>query len=74
MSDEIRETHRRVAEILKDEERVQAAMNRGVKAAIEAHRRDGVPLVVWRDGRVVYLDPTTLEEVPADDVAQQGSV
>jgi hypothetical protein len=67
-------TDGRIADILKDEARIQAAMNRGVKAAIETHRQAGVPLVVWREGRVVYLDPTTLEEVPADDVSQTNSV
>lgn len=41
---------------------IDRGMNRGVHPAFEAHRQAGVPLVVWR---VVYLDPTTLEEVPA---------
>lgn len=48
-------------------------MNRGVQAAIEAHRQAGVPLVVWQDGRVVYLDPTTLEEVPPTEDSDRGT-
>ena len=31
------------------------AMRRAVEGAIEEHRRHGVPMVIWRDGKVVQV-------------------
>ena len=39
---------------------IDEAMREAVRQAIELHRRAGVPMVVWRDGRV--------QEVSADEI------
>lgn len=40
--------------------RVKMAAERAAARAVEEHRRAGVPLVYWHDGKVVY--------VPADEL------
>jgi len=37
--------------------KIQDALIRAAKTAREEARRHGVPIVVWRDGQVVLLDP-----------------
>lgn len=34
-----------------------AAMRRGVRLAAEQSRRAGIPLTIWRNGRVVLVQP-----------------
>lgn len=40
---------------------ISEALNAAVADAVEVHRKAGLPLVVWQDGKVAY--------VSADDVA-----
>jgi hypothetical protein len=44
---------------------IDEAMNEAVRIAVERHRQLGLPLVVWRDGRVV--------EVPVEQLPQRDS-
>lgn len=37
--------------------RVKMAADRAAARAVEEHRRTGVPLVFWRDGKVVLVSP-----------------
>ena len=43
-----------------------AAIAESDRNVILRHRAAGVPLVLWRDGKVVHVDPNTVElpEVP----------
>ena len=34
------------------------ALRQAVKGAVEEHRRLGIPLIVWRNGKVVRLSPS----------------
>jgi len=53
----------RVSKLLSDPE-VQDRVRREVaERAIREHRAAGVPLVCSRDGKVVLVDPETLEEL-----------
>ena len=36
---------------------IEEALNRGVREAVLLHRRLGLPMAVWRDNRVVWVDP-----------------
>jgi hypothetical protein len=36
---------------------IEEALNRGVREAVLLHRRLGLPMAVWRDNRVVWIDP-----------------
>ena len=48
------------AELVLDSARATWAMRAAVRDALLAHKRDGDPIVVWRDGHVVW--------VPADEI------
>lgn len=48
---------RSVAERFADRAAVGAAIAKGVREAILSHARSGNPIAVWRDGRVVWLEP-----------------
>jgi hypothetical protein len=39
---------------------VKMAADRAAARAVEEHRRAGVPLVYWRDGKVVLVPPDEL--------------
>jgi hypothetical protein len=40
---------------------IDEAMSEAARSAIELHRRMGVPMVVWRDGKVAYVTPEELD-------------
>lgn len=50
-----------IPEILKDRTRVQKALRDGVQEAIRIHKLMGVPIIVWRDGKVVEIPPEQIE-------------
>ena len=52
----------RIAEVLADDQRVLAAMNRGVREALVEHHRLGRSVVIYRDGQIIEVPP---EEIPA---------
>lgn len=56
-----REPRPDLTEILKDGRDIDAALERAGRDAIRRHKRGGVPLVIWKDGRVVHVPP---EELP----------
>ncbi len=48
-------------------EKALAAMRDAVAKVIEQHRRDNLPLAIWRDGKVVWISPhdfTAVREEP----------
>ena len=50
--------------------KAEMALKEAVADVIEAHRRSGKPLVVWKDGQVVMLlldQATIVKEVEHDD-------
>jgi hypothetical protein len=52
------------------QERVLAALRDGVAEVIAEHKRLALPLVVWRDGKVVHI---TAEEAEAEFRAANSS-
>lgn len=44
------------------EERAQMALKAAVKKVIEEHARSGMPIYIWRDGRVVEVAGEDLRE------------
>ena len=41
---------------------IDEAMRRGVREAIRQHRLAGVPMVVWRDGKIMHIPAEQLEK------------
>jgi hypothetical protein len=46
-------------------EKAEEALRRAVARAIEEHRRMGVPIVVWKDGKVKIVPP---EDIAPSDI------
>jgi len=46
-----------VAEALEDEKRIERAFRRAFRNAVLEHRRDGVPMVFWENGKIVAKKP-----------------
>ncbi|WP_164104213.1 hypothetical protein [Candidatus Laterigemmans baculatus] len=55
--------HEEISNRLKDVDRVNAALKRAARDAVQEHAREGRKIVVWRDGRIVWED-ATIEEAP----------
>ena len=50
-----------VSAILLDGRLVEDALNAAVRDAVQLHREKGLPLVVWRDGKAVWISPEEAE-------------
>ncbi|MFO7900642.1 MAG: hypothetical protein R6V58_16470 [Planctomycetota bacterium] len=50
-------TDKDIDAIMKDGERVGAALTAGVRAALVRHVQAGAPVVEWRDGKCVWIGP-----------------
>ena len=46
------------------EERALMALQAAVRKVIEEHIREGLPLYIWRDGKVVAVPPEELRALP----------
>jgi hypothetical protein len=46
------------------EERALMALQDAVRGVIEDHIREGLPLYIWRDGKVVAVPPEELRTLP----------
>ena len=57
------------AKVTKDPNRIFAeeghlideALKKGVRDAILQHKREGLPIVIYRDGKVVWVQPEDIE-------------
>ena len=41
---------------------IDEAMRRGVREAMRQHRLAGVPMVIWRDGKILHVPAEQLEQ------------
>ena len=58
------------AERVADLDRIERALRAAVRDALQRHKRDGDPVAVWREGRVVWLAP---DQIPiAGDESSDG--
>jgi hypothetical protein len=56
--------HRKVKDIRKifrEGVLIDEAMRKAAQEAIRIHKQAGLPLVVWRDGRIAMVDPDEFE-------------
>lgn len=57
-----KEKHKdRITEALADKEKITQALAKGVYDALLRHKQAGNPVVVWQNGKMVWLKP---EEIP----------
>ena len=50
-----------ISEILKDNEKLMTAVNQAVHNTLRVHKLLGQPVVVWKDGKVVWVPPEEIE-------------
>lgn len=59
-----------VPKILREGVLVQQALAKAARQAIQEHKDEGLPLAVWRDGKVVWM---TAEELEAEAAVNAGA-
>jgi hypothetical protein len=57
------QTNERIDEAFRDPKIIQAAIEQGIADALHQHAQAGRAVPTWRDGKVVWVDPVTLQEV-----------
>lgn len=51
----------KIDEVMADRERITGALAAGVRDALRRHKQAGNPVVVWRDGEMVWLQPDQID-------------
>ena len=41
---------------------IDEALNLAVRDAVQLHKEKGLPMVVWRDGKIVWITPEEAEQ------------
>jgi hypothetical protein len=41
--------------------RIDAAIRKASRIALLAHKREGIPLPIWKDGKTVWIPPEEIE-------------
>lgn len=55
-----------ISDLLYDNERLLQAMEQAVRETVREHKLLGQPIVVWRDGQVVWVPPEEIEVAPEE--------
>lgn len=45
---------------VEERELIDEALQKGVRDAVLRHKRDGLPMVIYRDGKTVWVKPENL--------------
>ncbi len=51
----------KIEETLADREKITDALATGVREALKRHKQAGNPIVVWRDGKTIWLKPEEIQ-------------
>ena len=57
-----------ISAIFLDDRLIEDALNTAVRDAVQLHKEKGLPLVVWRNGKILWISPEEAER----DMAQSG--
>ncbi|HAG49925.1 MAG TPA: hypothetical protein DHU69_10615 [Deltaproteobacteria bacterium] len=58
-----KKSEKSIDEIFKEGSLIDNALKKAVQEALVRHKQAGNPIVVWRDGKIVWLKP---EEIPVE--------
>jgi hypothetical protein len=64
MVDDATPSSNSLSERVRDVRLIEQALVRAVRAALLRHKQAGNPVAVWRDDRVVWIEP---EDIPTAD-------
>ena len=62
----------RLGQIFADGRKIDAALRAAVKSAIQLHKQAGVPMAIWRDGKVALVPAEELEKEQEREEIQLG--
>ena len=51
----------RIEEVIADRDRISLALAEGVRDALKRHKQAGNPVVVMKDGKMVWLKPEEIQ-------------
>lgn len=43
------------------QDKAEAAMKKAVRQVVERHKKTGRPLTIWKNGRIVRIDPDSIK-------------
>ena len=55
-----------ITAIFLDGKRIDAAIRKGARQALLAHKREGLPVPMWKDGKTVWVPPEEIE-IPEEE-------
>lgn len=61
-----------IGAIFADGTLIDEAIKRGVREALLRHKKLGQSIVIWRDGKVVWIPPEEIEVDDEDDVGESS--
>ena len=61
------EPHRDIHQAFVEGKPIDDALNEAVREAVLLHKRMGLPLAVWRDGKTVWITAEELEQEQKDN-------
>jgi hypothetical protein len=50
-----------IAEVFRNGSLIDEALDAAARDAVQLHKEKGLPLVVWRDGKIVWITPEEAE-------------
>ena len=57
-------TKKNIDEFFRNGSEIDEALQKAVKDALLQHKRAGNPIVSWKDGKIVWIQP---EDIPVED-------
>lgn len=67
-----RESARDIDSIFAEGTLIDEALRQAAREAIRRHRQMGLPLAVYRDGRIVWISAEALEAEDGDEAVERG--
>jgi hypothetical protein len=55
-----------ITAIFLDGKRIDAAIRKAAREALLAHKREGLPVPMWKDGKTIWVPPEEIE-VPEEE-------
>ncbi|MCF6153115.1 MAG: hypothetical protein E3K38_12665 [Candidatus Kuenenia stuttgartiensis] len=54
----------KISEIFEDKEKRTRALSKAIYKALLQHKKAGNPVVLWKDGKIIWIQP---EDIPVED-------
>lgn len=54
----------KISEIFEDKEKITRTLSKAVNEALLQHKKAGNPVVSWKDGKIIWIQP---EDIPVED-------